>query len=138
MGGRGGSYFTKKDTEDVLKTMRDAGLPPAVSVDEAQKILNSKKYSSVSQFGKSMAKQSKTSYITIGGQRMNSHADIDKYYDKQEKATTKMLGINNAQNRILGTSGGISIGSKVFTTEKQVRDYYKKERDKAKRDFDKL
>ena len=42
MGGRGGSYFTKKDTEGVLQTMRDAGLPPAVSVDEAQKILNSK------------------------------------------------------------------------------------------------
>ena len=70
MGGRGGSYFTKKDTEGVLQTMRDAGLPPAVSVDEAQKILNSKKYSSVSQFGKSMAKQSKTAIILRKVKRM--------------------------------------------------------------------
>lgn len=139
MGGRGGRYFTKQDTADVLKTMRDAGLPPAVSVDEAQKILNSKKYNSVAKFSRGMANQSKSnSVLTIGGQQMNSVADIDKYYDKQVKETSRMLGISNAQNRILGTSGGITIGNKLFTTEKQVRDHYKKEREKAKRDFNNL
>lgn len=40
MGSRGGSYYTKKDTEGVMSAMRDAGLPPAVSTKEAQKILN--------------------------------------------------------------------------------------------------
>lgn len=40
MGGRGSSYYTKKQTEGVMSAMRDAGLPPAVSTKEAQKILN--------------------------------------------------------------------------------------------------
>ena len=39
MGGRG-SYYTRQDTEDVMNAMRDAGLPPAVSLKEAQNILN--------------------------------------------------------------------------------------------------
>jgi len=139
MGGRGGRYFTKKDTDGVLKTMRDAGLTPAVSVAEAQKILNSKKYNSVAKFSRGMANQSQSKgVLTIGGQKMNSIQDIDSYYDKQVKETSRMLGINNAQNRILGTSGGITVGGKLFTSEKQVRDHYKKEREKAKRDFNKL
>ena len=43
-----------------------------------------------------------------------------------------MLETNNAMNRILGTSGGIRIGNKVFTTDRQLRNYYKKEAEKSK------
>lgn len=151
MGGRGGSSYrevqrqttnkaVRERAENIRKIMADAGMPVKKSLEETIEIVKNSDIRNgyVKPKNTTGKVDKKKQTVSVGGRTFKSEADIDAYYDKEYKASSHMLGVVNASNSILGTSGGISIGNKSFTTDKELKDHYKSEAEKTKKLFKSL